>query len=717
MHESGRASTLQELQSGLGLGFSRKSRKDLVAVLADLRRRESIIFVNKNQYRIATDSELHEGTLSMTPRGFGFVVLKERMASSQAPHAAKGESRDPFIAPVNLGTAHHGDLVLVKLLGKKRGREEAKVVRIINRASTRLVGTYVAAQRTGWVVPEEEKLLFHVLIRKERTCGAKNGNAVVVEIDSFKPGQKNPDGRIIEVLGDPGDLAVQTEIVIRKHNLPHQFSQEALRETEQLSPVIGLDQGRADLRGIIHVTIDGETARDFDDAVAVKKSEKGYRLHVSIADVSHYVQPGTVLDKEAYQRGTSVYFPNRVVPMLPERLSNDLCSLVPDQDRLAFTAIIDFDPAGKRVAQKFTRSIIRSRHRLTYTKVKKILIDHDPELRRQYHDMEDSLREMAELAAALENRRSKRGSLGFELPEPEITLTEKGEIESVARAERNLAHKLIEEFMLAANEAVAEALSRAGQPTLYRIHEKPDSAKVLEFTQFARSLSLNLPKETGTPHWFGKILATVAGTPKEYIVNNLLLRTMQRARYSPENVGHFGLAAEFYSHFTSPIRRYPDLIVHRTLTALLLAKGKKDTPGAEADAATPDDNLTAAGDFLSTRERVAVDAEREMTERLQVRFMEDKIGETFTGIISGVATFGLYIELLDLFIHGAIPIAELKGDYYQYDQRSHRLIGANSGRIFQMGDIISVRLTGVDPAKRHINFRINDTTSPETNQD
>ena len=417
---------------------------------------------------------------------------------------------------------------------------------------------------------------------------------------------------------------------------------------------------------------------------------------MSIADVSYYVKPGSTLDREAYERGTSVYFPNRVVPMLPERLSNNLCSLVPNKPRPAFTAIMEFDRKGKRLAKKFSKSIITSQHRLTYTTVKQILDDKDKALASRYNDILPQLREMAQLASVLERKRIGRGSIGFSLPEAEVLIDAAGQVTDVVRAERNMAHKLIEEFMLAANEAVAFTLAAEGFPTLYRIHESPDDLKVKEFTAFARTLGLHLSANGGSPKWFGKVLNLVAGTPKEYIVNNILLRTMQRARYSPENVGHFGLAAAYYCHFTSPIRRYPDLIVHRTLFALLTKKKK--------GSASPAPDLQQAGYFLSGRERAAVDAEREMTERLQVRFMAEKIGENFEGIVSGVTAFGLFIELLDHFVSGAIEIAKLKGDYFQFDEKNYRLIGSHTNKIFQVGDLVLIKVAGVDIRQRRINF-------------
>ena len=698
--------SLADIMESLHLGHH--ERKELLILLADLGRRQLVTSSGKRLYQLAAGQDLVEGTVEMHPRGFGFAII-QTAGQGQAPRPKTGDRQDPFIAPENLATAHHGDRVLLQLFKRGRGRQEARVVRVLERAASRVVGIYMAGRAQGLVTPEDDRLLFNVLVRKEHSCGARDGFAVVVEIGAFKPGQRNPEGRIVEVLGDPASIDVETEMVIRKRGLPHQFSAETVEQVAALTEDLTLTPDRADLRDVLHITIDGETARDFDDAVAVDKTTRGFRLYVSIADVSHYVQPDTPLDRDAYQRGTSVYFPTRVVPMLPERLSNDLCSLVPDQDRLTFTAILEFDRTGKRLSSKFTRSIIRSRYRMTYTKVKKIVVDQDKELRKEYRLLLTPLKRMAELAAALEQRRQARGRIGFEIPEPEIAIGPDDQISAVNRSARNLAHKMIEEFMLAANEAVAEALSENHRPTLYRIHETPDQAKVLEFTHFARSLGLGISTDTGSPQWFGKILKLVAGSPKEYIINNLLLRTMQRARYSPDNVGHFGLAATYYTHFTSPIRRYPDLMVHRALAGLAAAKAPRSkAKKTEALPASPTADLTAAGDFLSTRERVAVEADREMTERLQARFMADKIGESFEAVVSGVSAFGLYVELLEWFISGAVSMTKLKGDYFQFDTKNHRLVGANTGKIYQIGDLVRVRLASVEPRQRRINFAIDE---------
>ncbi|KPJ97437.1 MAG: hypothetical protein AMJ60_11150 [Desulfobacterales bacterium SG8_35] len=681
------------------LSLTRSDRKMLTTLLADMCRQDIIACPRTRKagkvYTLVQEADLVEGTVEVHPKGFAFAIIGD-MEPFPTQKTDKSLRRDPFIAPDNLGSAHQGDRVIFRLIPKKGGRTEAVVIKVIQRAATFLVGTYEAGRETSLVIPEDERFLFNVLVHRKDSCGARNGEAVVVEVTDFKTGKRNPEGRIIEVLGNPDDIKVQAEIVIRKHKLPYKFSDKALQEADMYPDAMPEEKGRLDLHAIPHVTIDGETARDFDDAVAVEKTAKGWRLYVSIADVSYYVKPGSALDGEAYDRGTSVYFPNRVVPMLPERLSNNLCSLVPNEPRPAFTAIMDFDRKGKRLAKKFSKSIITSHHRLTYTIVKQILVDRDKALAHKYSDILPQLREMAQLAAVLEKKRLDRGSIGFSIPEAEVLIGAAEQVTDVIRAERNMAHKLIEEFMLAANEAVAFTLAAEGFPTLYRIHEPPDDVKVMEFTAFARTLGLHLPADGGSPKWFGKVLSLVAGTPKEYIVNNILLRTMQRARYSPENVGHFGLAAAYYTHFTSPIRRYPDLIVHRTLFTLLTKK--------KGGRASPAPDLQQAGDFLSGRERAAVLAEREMTERLQVRFMAEKIGETFEGIVSGVTAFGLFIELLDHFVSGAIEIAKIKGDYYHFDEKNYRLVGSHTNKIFQVGDLLRIKVESVDKRQRRINF-------------
>jgi ribonuclease R len=709
IHTNGKRATLEEVADAFDLG--RSYRAKLYNALMNLCEKKVLFTESEKLFFVNKVTNLVEAELSLNPRGFGFARI--------LPPPPANQPQEIFIPPRKLGSAMHGDTILVRVLNPKSARPEGSVVSVIERGVQSIVGVYSAGKSVGVVAPEDERFPFNIIVRRENSLGARDGEAVVAKITEFSPeGISNPKGEIIEVLGDPDSLNVQTEIVIRKFQLPHAFDSVVKKQVEQISPAIEPGAGRLDLRAIEHITIDGETARDFDDAVAVSKTEKGYRLHVSIADVSHYVPIGSPLDQEAYQRGTSVYFPNRVVPMLPERLSNDLCSLVPNQDRYAFSAVIDFDESGKVVNKSFGKSIINSRYRMTYDKVWDILSNRKGNTRKEYAALAPSLDLMQTLGEKLLERRMQRGSIGFELPEAFVVVGANDEIKAVDRRERNFAHQIIEEFMLAANEAVATTIAEKDlRDGIYRIHETPDPIKVEEFSQFAKSLGMELPDNPGTPQWFGAILTQVKGLPEEYIINNLLLRTMKQARYSPENVGHFGLAAGFYTHFTSPIRRYPDLMVHRCLANFLSSKAagkktasKKPVPQPLGRVAPAD--VHEAGEFLSKRERVAVDAEREMVDRLKVRYMADKVGESFDAIVSGVASFGLFIELVESFVSGGVALTDLKDDHYQLDEKNHRLVGRRTNAIFQLGKRIRVRLASVEVARRRLNFEIDDGLPP-----
>ena len=710
IHANGKRATLSEIAEAFDLG--RSYRAKLYNALMNLCEKKILSTESEKLFFVGKVAHLVEAELSLNPRGFGFARI--------LPPPPANQPQEIFIPPRKLGSAMHGDTILIRILNPKSAKPEGAVISVIKRGIQSIVGVYSTGKSVGVVAPEDERFLFNILVKREKSLGARDGEAVVAKITEFSPeGISNPKGEVVEVLGDPDSLKVQTEIVIRKFELSHVFDSAVQKQVEQLSSVIEPGTDRLDLRAVEHITIDGETARDFDDAVAVSKSEKGYRLHVSIADVSHYVREGSPVDLEAYQRGTSVYFPNRVVPMLPERLSNDLCSLVPNQDRYAFSAVIDFDESGKVVNKSFGKSIINSRYRMTYDKVWDILSNPKGKTRNEYADLAPSLELMQTLGEKLLNRRMRRGSIGFELPEAFVVVGDNDEIKAVDRRERNFAHQIIEEFMLAANEAVATTLADKGlKDGIYRIHETPDPIKVEEFSKFAKSLGMKLPDNPGTPKWFGAILIQVKGLPEEYIINNLLLRTMKQARYSPENVGHFGLAAGFYTHFTSPIRRYPDLMVHRCLANFLSGKASGKKPAEKRSAqqqsrgVAPAD-VHEAGEFLSKRERVAVDAEREMVDRLKVRYMADKVGESFDAIVSGVTSFGLFVELVDSFVNGGVAIADLKDDYYQLDEKNHRLVGRRTNTSFQLGKRIRVRLASVEVARRRLNFEIDDGLQPQ----
>ncbi len=675
-----------------GIGLPGDVRNSLKTTLTELVRNGKITRKSK-KFIIPDQKNLVEAIMSLTSRGFGFASLDGKM----------NKGKDIFIKQRDLGNASHGDTVLVRVLDSgSRGRSEGIVVMVKKRSVNRLCGIFNAGKQGGYVFPDHAKLPFKVFIDKTKNKNAKDGQAVLAKIDDYGDKDQSPNGEIIEVLGDPLTAPVQIRMAIEQLSLPLSFPPEVLKETDKLSPLTTCDQGRRDLRDIKHVTIDGATARDFDDAICVEQTKGGFRLFISIADVSHYVQPGSAIDKEAYKRGTSVYFTDMVLPMLPERLSNDLCSLVPDQDRPAFTAILDFDRQGSQIKAEYCRSMIRSRQRFTYDTVHEILYLKDKDLQNRYKDILPMLTMAEQLAKLLRKRREKRGSLGFTIPEAFITI-KNGKVSSISHTKRNEAHLLIEDFMLAANEAVAETLALANRDVLFRIHEKPDPEKVKTFTEAASAMGLILAKTEINPAWFATVLDEVRDKPEQYVINNLLLRTMQQARYSLDNAGHFGLAAPYYLHFTSPIRRYPDLIAHRVLNNFLSQQNKKE--GKQSGSAD-NKNLDEAAVHLSQKERRAVEGERDVRARLACIFLIDKIGEEFEAVISGVSGYGLYIELIDMFISGQIPVGDMKDDYYILDNRSHRLVGERTNKIFQMGDTIKVRLERVDLADKRILFSL-----------
>jgi len=654
---------------------------------------------DKKRFRLSPQAPLYEGTLEQHPRGFGFVTVDTK--NDKAPELFK----DIHISSSRMGGAMHGDrvLALTRRTGAS-GRPEGIILKTLNRGADTVAGFVEITKRGCYVHPDDSRFPFIVEVSAATTnTELVNGTAVIARFR--RPEKPSPviGGKIVEVLGPAENIDVQMRLVIEKFHLPYSFSQETLAEAGQLKEKVELTEEREDLRDILHVTIDGETAKDFDDAVCVKKTAHGFQLHVSIADVSHYVQPGSAIDKDAYQRGTSIYFPGRVLPMLPEKLSNNLCSLIPGTDRMAVTAILDFDQTGKRLGKRFCRSVIRSHNRFTYTTVAKIVVDRDKETRDEFTPFLTMLDHASELAKALLARRTQRGSIGFSLPEAEIQLDDDGHIQNIFRAERNFAHQIIEEFMLAANEAVAETFTRANRQSLYRIHELPDHEKIVEFSEFAKTLDLQLPAPETSAEWFGQVLSLCKGSPKEYIVNNLLLRTMQQARYSAHNVGHFALAAQDYTHFTSPIRRYPDLLVHRELCAMLAEQ--RQTGGQAKTENRLDGDLHSVGVFLSGRERTAISSERDMADRLKLLYMEKHLGERYQAIISGVTDFAFFVELLDLFISGSVPLETMADDYYLFDGRHHRVIGEISGKIYQIGDLITVTAADVDRNKNRIYFK------------
>ncbi|MFT5702060.1 MAG: ribonuclease R [Desulforhopalus sp.] len=649
----------------------------------------------KNGYKIHPMAPLYTGKLIQNSKGFGFV--KATGISKETPVL----ENDLFISQSNMGTSIHGDTVLVKGSTAKGGRRaEGIIVDILERRSNQLCGIVAKQGHEIFVTPDDPRFPFKVSLKDRKDRPLQTGDAVVVEYKRPTKPARTLMGKLVSLLGDANDIDTQMEMVISSHELPHIFSEEVLAQTEALDASFTAEEGRMDLRELQHITIDGETAKDFDDAICILKTDKGYRLYVSIADVSHFVEPGTPLDKEAYQRGTSVYFPGRVIPMLPERLSNNLCSLIPHEDRYTVSAILDFDKAGKLLKKEFTRSIIHSHQRLTYTTVKQILVDKDPEVLKAHKPFLTHLEWAGELANALRSQRTKRGSIDFNLSEPFFHLAEDKKVTDISKAERNFAHQVIEEFMLAANEAVAAFFIESDIGALFRTHEPPTEAKLEEFLTFIKTLGLPLQPFKNEATWFADTIDKCKETKYEFIVNNLLLRSLKQAQYTATNSGHFGLAATAYTHFTSPIRRYPDLIVHRLLLSLCGSSSAKTKIEKKKEL------YKEAGEFLSSRERIAVTAERDMNDRLKVAYMTDKIGEQFSAIVSGITDNSLFIVIDNLCISGAVPVHLLTDDHYIYDQKNHRLIGEMTKTTFQIGDSIKVILIDVDHHMKRLTFNL-----------
>ncbi len=632
------------------------------------------------------------GKLSTHRDGYGFVIPDDG-------------GDDVFIPARYLRNNMHGDRVVVSIQSRSTpGRLEGRVIETLERGFTTIVGRFELSGSDGQVIPDEPRLSNPIAIPPAERRKARNGQMVVAEITAYPSGRRGAAGRIIEILGNRDDPDVEFLTIVRKYGLPDHFPPEVLAEaTSVFRPVGDSDlEGRVDLRNALTVTIDGETARDFDDAIAVRREKKGIRLWVSIADVSHYVAPDSFLDKEALSRGTSVYFPDRCIPMLPEKLSNGICSLNPREDRLALTVEILFDVDGKSLESRFYPSVICSDERLTYTEVKEILVDENPATTDRYTVLLHDLRTMEELAGRLGIKRRQRGSIDFDLPEPEIVLDLQGRPESIGIAERNLAHRIIEEFMLAANEAVASYLEEKGIPCIFRVHEPPDPAKLVDFREFIKpmGLSFKLKGDSVAPGEFQRLLGEAEGRPEERMVNELLLRCMKQARYSAENLGHFGLASSHYLHFTSPIRRYPDLVVHRILKDQLAGRLQKRQRGKLAV------ELPEIAEQSSQRERKAMEAEREIIDLKRLQYMEKHLGEVFDAFVTGVTSFGFFVELPDLVVEGLVHVSTLGDDLYRLIEKQHTLKGQKSGIAYRIGDRVRVRVDAVNRSNRRIEFSL-----------
>jgi ribonuclease R len=816
------------------LGLHGEARGDLDVHLQKLVAAGVLIQINSDRYALpqsAPDKNLVAGRLTMHRDGFGFVIPD---VSSLSPSMKSRLVGDIFIAPHAIGNAMHGDRVLVDIVATRPdGRAEGRIVRSVVRGHPTVVGIFHYGSRHNYVKPIDSKITQEIVIphgmefvappspaaqdtvppgetlaiRKksvDRVLGDEaahrsesddlEGVVVDVEITDWPTPTQNPRGRVFEIIGRQDDFGVDVEIAIRKFHLPHRFPAATLEEAQDIPAVIPAAElrHRRDFRALPIVTIDGETARDFDDAVTVSHLANGnFELQVHIADVAQYVTPDSALDQEAHLRGTSVYFPDRAVPMLPLELSTDICSLRPHLDRLVLSCVMQIDPHGEIVGYELCEGVIRSAERMTYTAVNAVLEGDIPE-RERYVPLVPTFELMRDLAVILNHKRQRRGSIDFDLPEPVIEFDEFGLMKSITRSERNIAHRLIEEFMLSANECVAQYLESKRIASLYRIHEKPDAKRVYDFEVIAATFGYSLgvgplpihrvqfksdrrsargtgkqartveiPKEVHiTPRMYQKLAAKIAGKPEERILSYLMLRSLKQARYSEENVGHFALAAPSYTHFTSPIRRYPDLIVHRILKEVLrdsaekhdgdvpigvssalhgsagvpparlseefhsdsAASGRRDatpTPWSKRRDHTshhegldplggpiPLDELHNIAEESSHSERRADEAERELMEWKKVKFMQDRIGEDFDGLITSVTKFGFFVELTDLFIEGLVPLNTLTDDYYTYHENTRQIIGQRSRKTYGLGQRIRVLVDRIDPVEKKIQFAI-----------
>lgn len=816
------------------LGLHGDARDELESRLEKLVAAKELVQLNSDRYALPysdpnkpdkRDKNLVAGRLTMHRDGFGFVIPDATSLSAAMKSRLVG---DIFIPPPAIGSAMHGDRVLVEIVANRSdGRAEGRIVRSVVRSHPTVVGIFHYGSRHNFVKPIDSKLTQEIVIppgmeipgdavvpvagssgkaetRKAQGHGKKSvdrvlgeeaarradyddleGVVVDVEITDWPTPTQSPRGRVFEIVGREDDFGVDVEITIRKFHLPHRFPAATLEEAQSISGVIPSAElrRRRDFRALAIVTIDGETARDFDDAVTVSRLANGnFELQVHIADVAHYVKEGSALDQEARLRATSVYFPDRAVPMLPLELSTDICSLRPQVERLVLSCVMEIDPRGEIVGYELCEGVIRSAERMTYTAVN-AAIEGDAAARTRYAALVPTFELMRDLATILNHKRQRRGSIDFDLPEPVIEFDEMGLMKSIGRSERNVAHRLIEEFMLSANECVAQYLEAKHIASLYRIHEKPDAKRVYDFEVIAATFgyslgvgalpiervqfksdrraargtgkqarTLEIPKDVHiTPRMYQKLAAKIAGKPEERILSYLMLRSLKQARYSEENVGHFALAAPSYTHFTSPIRRYPDLIVHRILKAVLRESAEKmdgEVPvgvsmAANRDAASSSPSAspwskrrdgqenspagTRAGvsaphsplggpltveelhdiaESSSHCERRADEAERELMEWKKVKFMQDRVGEDFDGLITSVTKFGFFVELTDLFVEGLVPLNTLTDDFYTYHENTRQIIGQRSRKTYGLGQRIRVIVDRIDPVEKKIQFAI-----------
>ena len=683
---------MKEKELASFMQVSKADREAFREVLDALLAEGKIQLTAKGKY-IRPDEHFLVGTFIGNARGFGFVEIE-------------GREEDLYVPESMVNNAFHLDKVQVELLPGKRGkRQEAVVRKILEHGTKQIVGTYEQSSSFGFVIPDNGKLSSDIFVPKERSKGAVDGHKVVVELTSYGDDKHKPEGKIVEILGHMNDPGVDIMSIIRGYDLPVAFGEKVLNQAERIPEEVSEADmaGCRDLRNVRMVTIDGEDAKDLDDAVSLSKEGDFYHLGVHIADVSNYVQENSALDWEALERGTSVYLVDRVIPMLPHRLSNGICSLNQGVDRLALSCLMTIDSKGAVTDYEIVESVIRVERRMSYTSVKKILEDHDEAECKEYETLVPMFTLMAELAALLRDKRHKRGSIDFDFPESKIILDKEGHPLEVKPYERNVATKIIEDFMLIANETVAQHFYWMEMPFVYRTHDKPDSEKIMKLATLLGNFGyhIKMVQEEVHPKEIQKLLDKIEGSPEETLISRLTLRSMKQAKYTVECSGHFGLACQFYCHFTSPIRRYPDLQIHRIIKEQLRGRLK------EKRIEHYQNKLPEVANHSSKMERRADEAERETDKLKKAEYMESHIGEIFEGVISGITSWGVYVELPST-IEGMIHVSKLPGDYYYYDENTYEMVGQDTGKKYRLGEKLRIRVDGVERLTRTIDFSIPD---------
>ncbi|MGN7194542.1 ribonuclease R [Bacillus mycoides] len=687
--------TIQELESAFGIEGS-EGFKDFVKALVMMEEKGLVIRTRSNRYGLPEKMNLVRGKLIGHARGFAFVVPEEKKTGDD----------DLFIPPTELNGALHGDTVLARVSTQSSGsRQEGAIVRILERGTKELVGTYTESKNFGFVIPDNKRWTSDIFILKSASMGAVEGHKVVVKITGYPENRLSAEGEVIQILGHKNDPGVDILSVIHKHHLPLAFPEEVMEHANSVPETISEEdiKDRRDLRDQMIVTIDGADAKDLDDAVTVTKLENGnYKLGVHIADVSHYVQEGSPIDVEAAERATSVYLVDRVIPMIPHRLSNGICSLNPKVDRLTLSCEMEINNLGDVVKHEIFQSVIKTTERMTYADVRSILEDEDEALIERYEPLVPMFKEMGQLAQILREKRMRRGAIDFDFKEAKVLVDEEGKPTDVVMRDRSVSEKLIEEFMLVANETVAEHFHWMNVPFMYRVHEDPKEDKLERFFEFVTNFGYAVKGRANEihPRALQQILEMVQGQPEEIVISTVMLRSMKQARYDSNSLGHFGLSTEFYTHFTSPIRRYPDTIVHRLIREYII-NGKVDN---ETQAKWRE-NLPEIAEHSSNMERRAVEAERETDEMKKAEYMVDKIGEEYDGMISSVTNFGLFVELPNT-IEGLVHVSYLTDDYYRYDEKHFAMIGERTGNVFRIGDEITIRVINVNKDERAIDFEI-----------